>query len=331
VSDLKWATGEVLILSQSDMQTVLKMKDVLGAVEDAFKLQSQRQTVQPLKTVIHYSEGGKYRLTSLPCYVEKKGAGIKWVANNRDNRGRGLPTVSGVMILNDDETSIPVSIMDATWMTSMRTAGHATVAAKYLAKKKSSSVAIIGCGVEGRTHLEAMNEIFKLEEVKIYDKFRDYAEKYADDVEKKLNLKAQIAGSAKNAARDVDIICMTTTATKPVLMSDDVGRGCFVAGTAQFRDLDPKLGKEVDKWVVGDVESDFIYLGKSQSIMDLSKEDIYSELGEIIIGKKPGRETEEERILFSHAGMGALDVLTASLVYNKAKEKGIGLRVNLLK
>ena len=322
-------TGEVLILSQSDMKELLNMKEVISAVEEAFKLKTQRKTIQPLKTVIHYSEGGKYRVTSLPCYIENKGAGLKWISNNRDNRGRGLPTLTGIMVLNDDETTIPISIMDATWMTAMRTAGHAAAAAKYLAKKDSSSIAIIGCGVEGRTHLMAMNELFRIQEVRVYDKYSNVSKKYAEDVENKLNIKVQIMEKASSAVKDVDIVCMTTTATKPVVMSHEIGSGCFIAGTAQFRDLDPNSSKEADKWVVGDIESDFMYLNKSQKIMKLSKEDIYGELGEIIIGIKPGRETDKEKILFSHAGMGSLDILTGLIAYNKAKEKNIGLRVNL--
>lgn len=327
---LEYARGEIVILSQRDLKGLLSMKEVLSAVEDAFKLHALDKTFQPLKTVINYGEGGKYRLTSLPCYVRDKGAGIKWVSNNRDNRDKGLPTVSGILILNDETTSLPIAVMDATWMTTMRTAGHAAVAAKYLAKKNASSVAIIGCGAEGRTHLEAINQFFEPKEIRIYDVMKDYAKRYADQMSNNLDLEIEIAENPRSAVKDVDIICMTTTATEPVVMSSDVAIGCFVAGTAQFRDLDPNLSREADKWVVGELESDFINVSHSQNIMKLSKENIYAEIGEIIVGKKPGRETEEERIVFTHAGMGALDVLTGLLAYKKAKEKNIGLLKNLL-
>jgi len=326
---IKKTAEDILILPQNTLKELLDMKEIIKIVEEAFKLHAEGKVIQPVKNTIHYGEGGRYRLTSLPCYINKKGAGIKWVANNRDNRNKGLPTISAVLILNDDETSMPISIMDAAWLTSMRTAGHATVAAKYLAKKDSNSIAIIGCGIEGRTHLEAMNEIFRIQEIRVYDIRKDFAEKYAEEMEEKLNIKIQVVENVSNSVKDADIVCMTTSASKPVVMSKDVGSGCFIAGTALFRDLDPQLSKDVDKWVLGNVESDFPSLSKSQRIIELSKDDVYGELGEIIMGIKPGRENDIERILFSHAGMGLLDVLTGLLIYHKAKVQGVGLQINL--
>jgi len=307
------------------------MNDVLAAVEEAFKLHFTGKVVQPEKATLHYGEGGRYRLNSLPCYIDKKGGGIKWVANNSDNRNRGLPTIAAVIILNDEVTSMPICMLDGALITAFRTAGHAGLAAKYLANRNSNKLGIIGCGMEGRTHLEVMKTIFQINEVNIYDVNRDFAKKYAEEMGSRLGLNVRITDTARDAATDADIVCTTTTSSKPVLMSDDVGPGTFVAGTALFRDLDPRLSKRADKWVLGDAKFDFAKLSESQNLIELSEEDVYASLGEVITGVKPGRENNEETILFSHAGMSVLDVMTALVAYKKAKEKGIGVRVDILR
>jgi ornithine cyclodeaminase/alanine dehydrogenase-like protein (mu-crystallin family) len=323
---------DTLILTQSQIEEVVGFQDILDRVEDVFRMHenSKEKINQPLKTTMYYS-GGKHRITSLPCTIEGEIAGIKWVSNNSENRKNNLPTIAALIILNDLSTTLPLAIMDGTKLTAMRTGGFAAIGAKYLAKKDSDRMAVIGCGVEGRSHLEAMTNLFDINEVKIYDIVEENAEKYKEQMEDKLNLSIEISSNAKKANEDVDIICMTTTSTKPVVYSNDIEAGCYVAGTAQFRDLDPSLSKEADKWVVGDVESDFHALSKSQKIMELSKDDIYTELGKIVTGKKNGRENENERILFSHAGMGVLDIAVGQLVYEKAKDKSEVYKINLLK
>lgn len=316
---------EILLLSGSEVRTLLDIKDVLQTVEEVFKMLAKGRVIQPIKTTIKDNEMG-YRITCLPCLVESIVAGMKWVANNPHNRKRGLPTVTAIVVINDPETTMPISIMDGSVITAMRTAGHAAVAAKYLAKKDSSAVAIIGCGSEGRSHLNAMNELFKIQEVKAYDVSSNAVENYVNEMEERLGLKIQSARSAKDAIKGADIICMVTSSTNPVVLEPWVEPGCFVAATAAFRDLDPRLSNEADKWVLGNLESDFHHASQTTT-MKLSKDDVYGDLGEIITGKKLGRAADHERIVFTHGGMGSLDICTALLAYNEAIKKGIGLKV----
>jgi ornithine cyclodeaminase/alanine dehydrogenase-like protein (mu-crystallin family) len=322
--------GEILLLSRDDVNSLVTTDEVLRAVEEAFKLHFEGRSVQPEKTTICYGDGGRYRLNSLPCYVEGKGGGVKWIANNSDNRNRGLPTIAALIVLNDDTTSMPICLMEGSRITALRTAGHAGVAAKYLANNGSDTMGIVGCGVEGRAHLEVISSIFRIREVKVYDLYEHLAEKCAAEIRDKWKLNVLVVDSAKEAAKEADIVCTTTTSSRPVLMADDISKGTFVAGTALFRDLDARLIKKVDKWVLGDRRSDLPKLRETQNLIELSEDDVYAELGEIITGLKLGREKEEEKILFSHAGMGILDIMTGLLVYNKAIDRGVGLKINLL-
>jgi len=304
------------------------MKDVLSVVEEAFRWITEGKVLQ-LKNTIQCPNEERHSLTAFPCYVKRKVSGIKWLGYSKSNREKGLPTITAILVLNNDETNAPISIMDASRITAMRTAAHAGVAAKYLARKNSTIVSIIGCGVQGRTHVEAMNELFKIREVKAYNRSSEGAKKFVQDIETRLNLEVTVVDNPSNAVKDTDIVCMTTSASKPLVMSRDIEPGCFIAGTALFHDLDPNLSKEVDKWVLGNIDLDFPDLAKSQSRIELSREDVYGELGEIITGTILGRKTETERILFSCGGMGVLDVSAGLLAYNKAKEKNVGLKVDL--
>jgi ornithine cyclodeaminase/alanine dehydrogenase-like protein (mu-crystallin family) len=208
----------------------------------------------------------------------------------------------------------------------MRTGGHAAVGAKYLARKDSEVVAIVGCGLEGRSHLLAMNEFFKLQEARLFDINKAKAKEYADEMRKQLSINYKICDSPKEATEGADIICMVTTSTEPVVLDEMIKSGCHVAGTFAFADLDPKFSKTADKWVLGSWARDSewiespIFPGGSA----LSKKNVYGDLSEIAVGKKPGREKKTERTVMTHLGIGALDVAVAYHVYQLALEKGVG-------
>ena len=241
------------------------------------------------------------------------------------------------MVLNDPETGLPYAIMDATAITNLRTAGgHCVVAAKYLAKKDSRTMAIIGCGAEARTGLPAFNDLFLLVEVKIYDIKPEAMSAYQQEMSKQVSARIIPSKTAEEAVEGADIILIGTWSRTPVVFEPWVPAGCFVAALYRFYDLDYKLSEKADKWVLGDKKSDGHLIvdrhkwSPDSPGVELSWDNVYADMGEIVTGAKLGRENDQERTLYTHMGMGAHDVALAQIAYSRAKEQGIGTRVRLI-
>ncbi len=332
---------EVLILSKTEIENLISRRDVIEAVEVAFKaLGTKGELAMPQKEIMFIGPVADHNVfIPMPTYIKPIGAvGIKWVSVYQTQKP-GIPMIWGsVIILNDPETSLPYAIMDGTAITNLRTAGgHAPVAAKYLAKKNSKTMAIIGCGFEARTGLPAFNDLFPLEAVKIYDIKLEAMSAYKQEMSKQVSAQIIPSKTAQEAVEGADIVLVATFAQEPVVFEPWIPEGCFVIGLMRFQDLDPMLSKKADKWVLGTNDSDGhliidYYDSKlyKRIAVELSRDDVYGDMGEVITGAKPGRENDQERILYTHMGMGAHDVALAQTAFNKAKEKGVGTRVRLI-
>lgn len=328
---------EVLVLSKSEIERLVSYQDVVEAVELSFRAYGMGEVAQPQKDAM-FVDGSKRQnlLIAMPAFIKSMDvAGIKW-ASVYDNQKPGFPTVGATVIINDTETGFPIAFMDGLSITNMRTGGHSAVAAKYLAKKDSSMVAMIGCGAEARTHLPALSEVFSLKTVKVYDIKSEAMAAFKQEMSERFSVDIVPAKSIQEAVEGTDIICMLTTATKPVVFESWIPAGCFVTGLMGFYDLDPMITKKADKWVLGHRESDkhlivddAVHMGDGIT-MHPSIDDVYGDMGEIVTGAKPGRQNEQERIVYTHVGMGTHDIAVAKIAYTRAKEQGIGTRVRLI-
>jgi ornithine cyclodeaminase/alanine dehydrogenase-like protein (mu-crystallin family) len=210
------------------------------------------------------------------------------------------------------------------------------VAAKHLAKKNSKTIAIIGCGAEGRSGLPAFSDFFPLEVVKIYDIKSEAMAAYQQKMSEVVSARIIPSKSAEEAVEEADIILMATLSKTPIVFEPWVPKGCFVAALTRFLDLDYKLSEKVEKWVLGDKKSDGHLIVDRDKWSDhaqgvvVSWDNVYADMGEIITGVKPGRENDRERILYTHMGMGAHDLALAQIAYKRAKERGIGTKVRLI-
>ena len=150
--------GEFLYLSRSDVERInIPMRDIIDALDDMFKEKGNGRVEMPPKPGIHTRPDAF--IHAMPAYIPStEAAGMKWVSGYPENQGKGLPYITGLLILNDADTGVPIAVMDATWITAMRTGAATAVAAKYLARPGSSSVGILACGVQGRTNLEALSD-----------------------------------------------------------------------------------------------------------------------------------------------------------------------------
>lgn len=326
---------KVLLLSRSDVEGIVSMREVMDVVEEAFRAKGLGRVQMPPKTYIFFQRfNGDFRV--MPAYIEDlNAAGVKVVNVHPENPvKRRMPTVMALIELLDPESGKPIAIMDGTWITNMRTGAAGGIAAKYLARRNSRVVGLVGAGVQARTQLLALKEVFKIDEVRIYSRTSKTREKFVKDMDF-LGLSMKPVEEVKDAVLGCDIVVTTTPAKKPVVKSEWVSSGVHINGIGADapgkEEIDPEILKRA-KIVVDDYEQAFhsgeVNVPLSKGI--ISEEDVYGELSEIIVGKKRGRESDEEITLFDSTGLAIQDISTAWLVYEKALEKGVGREVDLL-
>jgi ornithine cyclodeaminase/alanine dehydrogenase len=315
---------ELLYLSQSDVAAVgLTMSEIIAALERMFREKGEGRVEMPPKIGIHPAPNAF--IHAMPASIPaQKAAGIKWVGGYPENSKRGLPYISGLIILNDFETGIPLALMDATWITAKRTGAATALSAKYLARTDSAVVGILGCGVQGRSNLEALKVLFPLKKVFAYDTHSDRSARYADEMSSQLGIEAVPVTDPKQAVVNSDIVVTAgPILRKPhaTIQSGWLCEGAF----ASLVDFDsywhPDALHEVDKFCTDDVPQLHHYrdIGYFQDIPP-----IHADLGELVTGRKPGREKREERTIACNLGLALDDMATAQLIYQRALEKGIG-------
>jgi len=197
---------ELLYLSQSDVTAVgITMPEIIAALEAMFREKAEGRVDMPPKIALHPAPDAF--IHAMPASIPaQKAVGIKWVSGYPENSKRGLPYVTGVLILNDFETGIPIALMDATWITAKRTGAATALSAKYLARPDSSTVGILGCGVQGQSNLEALQVLFPLKKVFAYDTHPERAARYAQEAAAQLEIEAIPVTHPKQAVVNSDIV-----------------------------------------------------------------------------------------------------------------------------
>jgi ornithine cyclodeaminase/alanine dehydrogenase-like protein (mu-crystallin family) len=317
--------GQLLYLSQSDVaHTGVTMKEIIEALEIAFQEKGEGNTEMPPKPGIHPGGGDNF-IHAMPAYIPSlRSAGIKWVGGFPENPKRGVPYITGLLILNDAETGLPVSVMDCVWITAMRTGAATALSARYLAKPNASTVGILGCGVQGRTNVEALQVLFPIRKVIAYDTNDQATQAYAEDVESRLDIEVEIVKTPRAAVSGSDIIVTAGPVSKKPHATIKAGwmdNGAF----ASLVDFDsywhPRAMMETDKFCTDDTPQMLHYkeLGYFENIPL-----IHADLGELVVGKKSGRETPDEKTMTANLGLAIDDMAVAPLIFTRAKQKKIG-------
>ena len=323
-----------LYLTQKDVESVLDMKGAVEAVEDGFREMGLGRIEMPARVYLHFE---KYDgvLIAMPAYIlGLDAAGLKVVTVHPGNPEKyGLPAVIATIILNDPRNGKPLAIMDGTYVTALRTGGAGACGAKYLSRKDSKVAGIIGLGVQGRSQLMGLCEVRDIEKAKAFDIAPAARRRYAEEMSRKLGIDIEAVDSYEAAVRGVDIVVTCTPSQEPFLKGEWIEEGMHIsaigADTAAKRELDSSVIKKVDKLVVDFIDQALVVGELAVPISEgvIGREDIYAELGEIVAGKKKGRESDEEITLFKATGLAIQDVGTAFKVYKLAKEKGIGKEI----
>jgi ornithine cyclodeaminase/alanine dehydrogenase len=257
------------------------------------------------------------------------GAGIKWVSGFPQNLSRGLPYISGLFILNDVETGLPLAVMDCTWITGVRTGAASAVAAKYLARPEARTVGIVACGVQGRTNLEAMACLFPLEEATAYDIDPAAARRFAREMGEKLELEITPVDQLREAVEEMDLVVTSGPILKdpkPRIPADWLAPGSFACPLDFDSYWTGEAMEQVDRLATDDLPQ-LDYYRKSGYFSRTPEP--YADLGEIVTGRKTGRRSSDERTMSLNLGLAVEDVATARIIYDRALEAGVGQKLPL--
>lgn len=313
----------ILYLSESDVASLgVTMREIIAALETAFREMGEGRVEMPPKPGVH-SRPDAF-IHAMPAYIPGMHAiGMKWVSGYPANQARGLPYITGLLILNDEETGLPLAVMDCTWITAQRTGAASAVSAKYLARPESESIGILGCGVQGVSNLEALREVLPLTQVIAYDLVPERAASLAR-IAADFGLETTIARDPREAVDGCDVI----VTAGPILRTPHatIKAGWMAEGAfASLVDFDSYWENpamcEVDKFTTDDIPQleHYRHMGYFQGIPP-----IYASLGELVAGKKVGRTSARERTIACNLGLALDDMATAPLVYQRACERGIG-------
>jgi ornithine cyclodeaminase/alanine dehydrogenase len=317
-------TNQLLYLSRADVEEVgLEMATIIELLGDAFREKGAGRVEMPPKPGIHTQPDAF--IHAMPAYIPAlHSAGIKWVSGYPENQKRGLPYISGLLILNDDETGLPYSVMDCTWITAYRTAGASALSAKYLARPESEVVGILACGVQGRTNLEALAVLFPVKLVYAYDIVPEVQQQYIEEMSVKLGLEIVGVDNPKQAVVESDLVVTSGPILEhpePAIEQGWLQPGAFASAVDFDSYWQPAAMAQMDKISTDDHKQFFYYrsVGYFQSTPDP-----YADLGELAAGLKPGRERENERTLAINLGLAIDDMAVAPEIFRRARERGIG-------
>ena len=311
-------------LSRHDVESLaIPMVDVIEAVEDAFREKGSGTAEMPPKPGVHPKPDAF--IHAMPAFLGGMGAaGLKWVSGFPGNVERGLPYIGGLFVLNDTETGFPLSVMDCTWITGVRTGAASAVAAKYLARPDSTSVGIVACGLQGRTNLEALACVFPLETAVAYDTDVGVAETYAEEMGARLGIDVMVVSTVEEAVAGPDLVVTSGPILKnpaPTIPAGWLATGAFACPLDFDSYWTGAALQEIDRLSTDDLAQLEYY--RTLGYFSETPEP-FSDLGDLVTGKVQGRTSPDQRCMSLNLGLAIEDVATARIILRKAEAAGIG-------
>ncbi len=317
-------SSRLLYLSAADVAAVgPDLRTIIGLLETAFREKGEGRVEMPPKPGIH--PRGDAFIHAMPAYIPAlRSAGVKWVSGFPDNQKRGLPYISGLLILNDVDTGFPMAVMDCTWITAYRTAAASALSARYLARPESETVGILACGVQGRTNLEAMATLFRVRRAFAYDIVPEAQRRFVDEMSAKLGIEVVSAGSPREAVQKSDIVVTSGPILKhpkPTIEKGWLRPGAFASAVDFDSYWTSGALAEFDR-IATDDTAQFDYYRRASYFRETPQP--YADLGELVAGLKPGRRHERERTLAINLGLALDDMAVAPEIFRRAVERGMG-------
>jgi ornithine cyclodeaminase/alanine dehydrogenase len=319
----------VRFLNQADVQALhLDFESVLSVTGKALTEHAHKAFEMPPKPGIHPAQGTF--IHAMPAYLPNfKAAGLKWVSGFPENVAKGLPMIMGLLVLNDPDTGFPLCIMDATWITTIRTAAVSTLAAKSFLPKNCRLLGIIGAGTQGTCHTEMLKYAFpSIQEVLVFDTSEKQLEIFRAHLKEKSQLVVTAAADPETVFQESElVITATSRQPEPMVRKSWLKPGGVYIGIESFRYWREEALLSADKFVTDDWNQAQSFLKNTQHIKKAPE--LYAELGDIITNAKPGRQNSQERIVCIFVGMALVDVALGSMIYKEALARDFGNKLIL--
>jgi len=326
----------MLILSESDLRSVLTMREVIDAVESAFR--AMCEATVPERSRLDVPEHGGVVL-EMPAYLHSQAVGeaalgTKIVSVFERNAERGLANIQSVYLLLDSQTGVPLSLMDGRFITAIRTAATSAVATKYMGSPGKKRLAVFGAGVQAQFHIDAMLEVAEIERVMIASRSVNKSDALADSVRDSRRLRCEVV-SAELAVSTADLICLCTSSPTPVFEGRLLKAGTHINAIGAFSPSTRELDSEsvsrarviIDAESAAGREAGEILIPISEGVIDADH--VRGTLADVVSGKLAGRESVTAVTLFKSCGLAIEDLVTAQLAYRRASDQGLGTDLTL--
>jgi ornithine cyclodeaminase/alanine dehydrogenase-like protein (mu-crystallin family) len=326
----KFPPVEFIFLSQEEViQVGFSIREVIETVEVVFREHGLKRVENPPKPGIHPLHSAF--LHAMPAFLpELQAAGMKWVSSYPTNYQHNLPAVMGVIILNDMQTGIPLAIMDCRWITAARTGAASAVAVKYLARPHSEVVGIVGAGVQGRFNLLAIKEVLpSIKLVKYHDIIPENLKDTVGAMNERMPFDVLACPSVKEVIEGSDVIVTATGKLEEIAYFEKwVQPGALVL-PVHHRGWENQVIQKADKFITDDW-AQLSNAARTVGGFDGPLPYPYAELGEIVLGMKPGRLRDDERIIVFNYGLAMEDIAIAKQIHNRALARGLGIKLTLM-
>ena len=327
-----------ILLNEEEVSQLISFQDCIKAVESGFEqLGMGKAQTKPRREVrirgkeLSHADPRMVRVAQGLAYSEHLGVALLHHILSFPKGRR--PSMRVINYLIDDKEGDVLAIVESKNLLAMRTGAAGAVGAKYLSKKDSKIAGIVGTGRQGRTQLRFLTEVRSIKKAYVYDQNKDYSDRFAEEMSKELGMDITASDNVKSVVINSDILVTATPSMNPYVKADWLNQGILV--TIIGADDPPKIElegnalKKADKLVI--MSDDSFLAGQIKIPLEkgeISEKDIYAELGEIVIGDKPGRESDDEIIVYHNPGMTLLDLVSVNMVYQKAKKRGLGKEVS---
>jgi ornithine cyclodeaminase/alanine dehydrogenase-like protein (mu-crystallin family) len=325
----------VLVLSGGDVAHLLPMRECIDVMAEALSALTRGDAILPLRQVLRLPDG-KSAFAVMPAYLgQPRSVGAKVITVFPDNHGTAFDSHQGAVLLFEAEHGSLAAVMDASSITAIRTAAVSGLATRLLAREDATDVAILGTGVQARTHLEAVRSVRNVKRVRVWSRNDDAVRTFADRESQRHGVTVEPATSAREAVEGADIVCTVTASREPVLAGEWLGEGAHVnavgASLPFARELDTAAVARSRLYVdrresALNEAGDFLIPRTERAIGD---DHVVGEIGEVLLGRASGRRDDREVTVFKSLGLAIEDVAAAAYIYERARTEGRGARAEL--